>query len=153
MSNRSCKWPIACPKHAVEGTNFCGQHNRAMGVKKGKNPDRKKELTAYYDQALKKMPKRCEECGELLVKSMVINPRTVVAHLLAKNEEHGFPSVATNQANKAYLCDADHHGYDKKGKDFIVKMRIYPIIKARVAILLPLLTPEELARVPDYLTN
>lgn len=111
----------------------------------------KEALDEFFDNALAVAPFHCEECGDLLSESMGINPRTVVAHLLPKRKQHGFPSVAAHPDNKAYLCYRDHHDYDNKGADYVTSMKIYPQILERVAVLLPHLTPEEFKRVPGHL--
>lgn len=113
----------------------------------------KGKLDQFYDDALNAAPFHCEECGEHLSESVVINPRTIVAHLLPKRKIGGFPSVSCHPSNKAYLCDSCHNGYDQKGKDFIIKMRLYPAILERVKELLPHLNPQELSRVPEYLIS
>lgn len=159
MPTKICTWPIKCDKPAQEGTLHCRQHNLAQGIRikeSKKDPDAKalkteKELlNEYFDYALKIAPFKCEECNANLFASVGINPRTIVAHILPKNKKHGFPSVACNQINKAYLCSTCHTKMDVLGEDFIVKMKIYPLLKERVAQLLGYLTDEELNRVPEY---
>lgn len=167
----TCKWPIPCTKEQQKGSKYCVDHSKALGIKPVKvakmhsikkvndkmkaaaklDKVLKGKLDQFYEDALNVAPFHCEECGEHLSESIVINPRTIVAHLLAKRKTGGFPSVSCHPSNKAYLCETCHNGYDNKGKDFITKMRLYPVILARVKELLPHLTANELARVPDYL--
>lgn len=111
----------------------------------------KARMKAFYDEQLNLAPILCEECNDRLVNSTFINPRTIISHILPKRKEHGFPSVDTHPSNVMFLCGHDHNCFDLKGKDFILKMKLLPVIKERVQVLLPLLTPEEFNRVPDYL--
>jgi len=162
MPTKVCTWPIKCTKLAQEGTSHCRQHNLAQGIRikeTKKNPDAKAQKTEkelldeFFDYALKIAPFKCEECAADLRNSVGINPRTIVAHILKKAKRHGFPSVATNQINKAYLCSTCHTKMDHLGGDFIVKMKLYPVLKERVAQLFGYLTEEELRRVPEYYLN
>lgn len=168
---RTCSWPIKCDKTCQPGSEYCPGHSKAVGIKPEKVvkmtaikkvSDKKKaaakldkelkgKIDHFYEYALNAAPRHCEECGARLSESVVINPRTIVAHLLQKRKTGGFPSVAAHPENKAYLCQTCHDRYDNKGKDFIVKMKLYPEIKRRVSLLLPHLTPEELTRVPGFL--
>jgi hypothetical protein len=112
----------------------------------------KKSLTVFYTEMIVKAPKVCEECGKPLKPSMIINPRSIVAHILPKRGNL-FPSVATNPDNVFYGCNDCHHDFDNKGEEFIVKMKIYPILKERVSKLIPLMPDRELHKIPEYLLN
>jgi len=108
--------------------------------------------TTFYLEEIAKAPKCCEECGKGLRPSMAINQRSIVCHILPKRPEM-FPSVATNPDNVFYGCNDCHHGFDNKGEEFIIKMKIYPILKERVAKLIPLMPDKELHKIPEYLLN
>ena len=112
----------------------------------------KEALDKFFDDALMHAPFHCENCTTDLRESTIVNPRTIVCHILAKKKGiGGFPSVAAHPMNKFYGCMRCHKGYDEQGKDFILQMPLLETIKQRVQILLPLLTPEERNRVPEYL--
>lgn len=111
---------------------------------------RKKDLSKFFDDALNAAPFHCQECSADLRDSVLINPRTIVAHILKKDPKYGFPSVACNHNNKVYLCYSCHHKFDNKGEEYIVKMKIYPELVYLVGYLIPELPPIELARVPHY---
>jgi hypothetical protein len=110
----------------------------------------KKSLSVFYLEQIAKAPKLCEECGKGLRSSMCINPRAIICHILPKRTEM-FPSVATNSDNVFFGCNDCHHAFDNKGEDFIVKMKIYPILLERVAKLLPFMPDKELNKIPEYL--
>ena len=152
-----CKVDKTCERHVEKGAPKVKKMHAIPKVSAKKkiadklNKPAKEALNEFFDNALAVAPFHCEECGDPLADSMGINARTIVAHLLPKRKEHGFPSVASHPDNKAYLCYRCHHDYDNKGSDYVTKMKLYPTILERVALLLPHLTPEELVRVPEHL--
>lgn len=122
---------------------------------KGKKPDSLKRQEAkakagFFDAMIARAPKKCMESGKSLAGTMAINPAAVVAHILPKREKNGFPSVALNPLNIVYLEGSVHTDFDNKGKEYILKMKIYQLLCQRVASLLEFLTPEERNRVPKY---
>lgn len=110
----------------------------------------KDELNIFFADETANMPECCEECGNRLPKSPAWMRRACIAHILPKRVEHGFPSVATHTLNKMFFCPDCHTNMDNLGKDRILKMKTLPIMRERVAQLIPLLTPDELRRVPEY---
>lgn len=143
-----------------ESNGMCILHQRHAGspmakpekvkLKEKAKKETKKSLTVFYTEMLVKAPKVCEECGKPLKPNMLINPRSIVAHILPKRGNM-FPSVATNPDNVFYACNDCHHSFDNKGEEFIVKMRIYPILKERVAKLIPVIPDRDLHKIPEYL--
>lgn len=117
---------------------------------KKEDKERKKSLTSFYDEMLNKAPFKCQECGDNLISSTVINPRTIVAHILPKSK---FKSIECNEDNILYLCYKCHHNFDNKGKDYVLKMKLLPTIKVRLKILKPLILKSEYKGIPDYLEN
>lgn len=96
---------------------------------------------------LNKAPFKCQECPANLVGSTIINPRTIIAHILPKAH---FESIECNEDNILFLCSDCHHNMDNKGKDFILKMKLLPTIKERLMILSKLITDSENRKVPEY---
>lgn len=144
-----CNFPT-CPSHA-QPNGYCVAHGFYAEDKKGKvtkDNERKKSLTAFYEEQLNIMPDKCQECGELLFKSMSINPRTVIAHILPKAH---YPSVEVNPDNVLYLCQLHHGRYDNQTQRFMNESKLAPLIRQKVKLLTPLLTDKEKARLPEYL--
>lgn len=130
------------------------QHRQQVNKDKPKNKAKKAEKATFAvffaNQALT-FPEKCEETGQRLPKSPAWMKRACIAHILKKRSDYGFPSVATHPANKIFLHPDVHSNMDNLGEAYILKMKSLPIMKERVKILLPFLTPEELNRVPEYL--
>lgn len=108
----------------------------------------KKRLTVFYNEMLNVMPFTCQECDDPLFKSQVLNPRTPIAHILDKAH---FKSVDTNPDNIVFLCQLHHGRLDNQREKYLSTSKLTTIIKQRVQVLIPLLTEDELKRVPDYL--
>lgn len=118
--------------------------------KAGEEKERKKNLTEFYNECLNRMPHNCEESGEPLFESTIINPRTVCCHILSKSK---FPSVECNFDNIIYLSALMHSLFDLQTERSMKDFKIAPLIKERVKLLLPLLTQDEIKCIPDYLTT
>lgn len=136
----------------------CGKHywpyrNKVNREKAGKQAKeaRAGELKVFFASQARVFPDKCEESGQPLPKSPAWLKKACIAHILKKRADFGFPSVATHPSNKIFLHPDIHSNMDNLGKDYILKMKSLPVMKERVKILLPFLTPEELNRVPDYL--
>lgn len=163
----ACKWFNCKVPTAGE---YCTLHAKQMGIenkpkerkqiakvsekkksKAGEEKERKQALDKFFEDAIVRAPFHCENCGADLRESF-LRDRAIICHILSKKTTiGGFPSVATNENNFFYGCNACHHGYDNIGSKFILKMSLLPELKRRVSLLIHLLTPEELNRVPEYL--
>lgn len=104
----------------------------------------KKELAGFYAKMLSESPKTCMECGCDLKPSMVINPRSIVCHILPKRI---FNSIAKNPLNVVYLCNDHHNTLDNFSP---VKMKTFPLLVERVKKLIPLIKESELKSIPEY---
>lgn len=127
--------------------------NSGKTTKKNALADKKKKADFFVD-AIKKAPKKCQECGEPLAGTIAINPAAVVAHILPKRENGGCPSVAAHPLNKVYLCGDCHTDMDNMGgkKGVHLKlMKIYPLMRERVAAMWPEIAEHEKKNVPDTL--
>jgi hypothetical protein len=114
---------------------------RTDDLKKGK----------FFADALKSAPSKCMECGDSLRGTMAINPAAIVAHILAKSKTNGVPSMAIHPLNKVYLCGDCHTNMDNQGCSFIRKMKIYELMKGRVATMWPEIPKNEERKVPECL--
>lgn len=136
-----------CQKHYWPYRNKVNEEKRRNKPKNGQ----KQELAIFFANQALQRPKCCEECGGILPTSPAWMVRATIAHILPKRPDFGFPSVATHPTNKMFLCIDCHTNFDNLGEIFIVKMKLLPVIRERVAILIPFLTPAELNKVPEYL--
>jgi hypothetical protein len=112
--------------------------------------ERGKELNVYFANQILTMPATCEESGQPLPKSPLWMRKACIAHILPKRPDFGFPSVATHPLNRIFLHPDIHTNMDNQGESYILKMKSLPIMKARVAQFIHLLTPAELNRLPHY---
>jgi len=112
----------------------------------------KKEMNVFFANQLLQHPENCEECGVSLRSSKVINPRTIVAHILPKNEK-GFPSVRSHPMNRLFLCSDCHGNYDNKGWEFVATMKVFELAKERLACFIDCLTDYELSKLPNIFKN
>lgn len=110
----------------------------------------KSVVGAYMASDAIKFPVFCEETGQRLPTSPLWMRNACKAHILKKRSDVGFPSVAIHPKNMIFLMPDIHSNMDNFGREYILKMKSLPLMRERVQILLPLLTPEELNRVPDY---
>lgn len=133
---------IDCPPDAPEKfltAGRCEFHYRAHRnrVNAGKKHnvakrEKKQELNVFFASQILEIPACCEECGDDIRYWRDKNPRMLVAHILPKRKSGGFPSVATHPLNRVFLCPNCHTNMDNKGKDFVEKMKVYPIMIERL---------------------
>lgn len=126
-----------------------GARNSTILTKSAKDVQSKVMGTYFASQSLV-MPKYCEESGVLLPTFPAWLKKSCMAHILKKREDYGFPSVALHPQNMIFLHPDIHTNMDNLGREYILKMKSLALMRERVAVLLPLLTPIELNRVPDY---
>lgn len=141
------------PLIAKRCKNHYWQHRakeNTHSVKKAAKEARQAELKVFFANQTLVMPDKCEESGQQLPKSPAWLKKACIAHILPKRPDFGFPSVAAHPMNKIFLHPDIHSNMDNLGRDYIMKMKSLPVMKERVAILFPLLTPEEKNRVPEY---
>lgn len=161
MSN--CEWSIPCTKQKRQGSKFCDNHSRAMGEKINKAPkpytipkqsEKKKKqlkeqksirdsLSLFYLKMIGEAPTDCMECGYSLKPSMLINPRSIVAHILPKRQ---FKSISEERDNVVYLCIDCHGRMDNFSPE---GMKIFPLLKERVTLLQTRIKPDEVRFIPE----
>lgn len=113
--------------------------------------DQSKKRSEFYNLMIMQRPEYCQESGKPLEQSMFINPRSIVAHILPKREQGGVPSMQYDQRNIIYLDQDVHTNMDNKGKDFVMKMKIYGLMKRRVKSMWKDIPEHEKKNVPEYL--
>jgi hypothetical protein len=111
----------------------------------------KKEKGDFFANAIKAAPATCQNCPAKLAGTMAINPAAIVAHILPKRGEYGVPSMATNPLNVVYLCGDCHTDMDNQGCEYIVKMKIFPMLRRRVVLMWEHIPEHERRRVMDCL--
>jgi hypothetical protein len=111
----------------------------------------KKELTNFFTQMIGRMPERCENCLEAFGFIPAYQVRWHIAHILPKQPDYGFPSVATEADNVMFLCVDCHANWDRKNAAERRKMPCYPIAVERVAKVYYLLSDIEQVRLMNYL--
>lgn len=74
----------------------------------------KLDLTVFFASQIRVMPFLCDNCNQPLYAFTDFEKRACIAHILPKNEKHGFPTVALHPANKMFLCGKGgcHSFYD-----------------------------------------
>ncbi len=113
----------------------------------------KEERNLFYELMLKRAPKKCQETGQSLTGLMSINPRVIIAHILPKRatKDGGVPSMATDKRNIVFLHGDVHTDMDNKGKSYVTKMKIFPLMKKRVEDMWGEIPEDERKNVPEYL--
>lgn len=144
-----------CSYHGYLIAGFCPpdywESRRKINSTKKQNlekKDVKKELSVFFANQLLQHPNNCENCGVNLRESKIINPRTIVAHILPKNEK-GFPSVRSHPQNRLFLCSDCHGNYDGKGWEYVATMPVFKLAKERLALFVDCLTEFELNKLPE----
>lgn len=144
-----------CSYHGYLIGGFCKNHyweyRQNINSSKKSNLEKKevkKELSIFFANQLKENPEFCEECGVSLRASKAINPRSIIAHILPKRKSC-FPSVATHSDNRLFLCVDCHSNYDNKGWEYVATMKIFNLVKERLALFVDCLTEFELNKLPE----
>ena len=113
----------------------------------------KKDLNVYFASQILQIPATCENCGGDIRWQREKHPRALVAHILPKRKQGGFPSVSMHPQNRVFLCPDCHTQMDNKGAEYAENMRCLPIMRQRFAEFKNCLTAHDLQRVPSYLKN
>lgn len=119
-------------------------------AKQKEKQDRKRALTPWFETQLLQAPKKCENCGADLRQSMAINPRTIICHIVPKNNDYGCPSVATHLLNRWYGCQKCHGIYDTGGEK-AAEMPVIPICKSRLGKFIDQIPEKERRHIPNFL--
>lgn len=131
-------------------------HRKKISVAKlaGGKKIKADKLNIFFASQLLEAPDLCEnECGKSIVYFKNIRSRVIVAHILPKRENGGFPSVADHPKNRVFLCPDCHTNFDNLGSDFAKTMPALDLMRERFKEFSGVLTVSEFTRVPDYLKN
>jgi 5-methylcytosine-specific restriction endonuclease McrA len=112
----------------------------------------KDELTKWFELQLSMCPRNCENCNTGLSQFLFPNPRTLVAHIIPKREDYGFPEVATHPYNRMFLCPDCHHKWDDGNAQDREKMAVYRIALQRFTIFKHELPHNRLSKALNYLS-
>lgn len=114
----------------------------------------KVSLNVFYASEALKVPDKCDNCGLHLILRTVFDRRAVIAHILPKSPNSGFPTIATHPQNKMFLgtrCGC-HHKWDNSDGATRITMPCYSIALERFkTYLAPRLTDKEYIKACTYL--
>jgi hypothetical protein len=113
----------------------------------------KQGLNQFFDAQIEMIPADCEECGAPLIGYHSDELRGIIAHILPKSPNSGFPGVATHQSNRMFLgtkCGCHSH-YDNGNADDRIKMNIYFEAVKRFSEFADQLNERELNKAYKYL--
>lgn len=148
-----CTDSITCVRHKEKGTKnekkIYQIPKRSERKKANSNPEkeRKERLKIFFEEKIQNRPERCQNCNFPLLDSMFPQPRTIIAHILCKRNFH---SVETHDDNFIYLCSMCHNQMDLQNERFLKDSKLSGLIKERIQILIPLLTIDEVSKIPSY---
>lgn len=134
-----------CQRHYWQSRKKISSHKPAQKEK----VEKKDALTLWFAQRLIELPfpAVCENCHKSLRPSMVINPRTVVCHIVPKST---IPEVACHHFNVWYGCQECHDKYDNGG---ILSDKVLLLIHMRLSGFFKLIKPENRRFIPKILQN
>lgn len=119
---------------------------------KAKKTAKAQGVASFFDTIMQnKVMGKCQECGKRLPTGPKWLVKACLAHILPKRDTFGFPSVATNADNIIFLCPDCHTNMDNLGAEYAMKMKCLPLMKERVKLLIPLMTEQEVNRIPAHL--
>ncbi len=114
----------------------------------------KQELNVFYASEALRIPDRCENCNQPLRPKNVFERRAIVAHILPKSPNSGFPTIAIHPQNKMFLgtyCGC-HNKWDNTDGETRATMPCYSIAIERFkTYLAPRLTDKEYVKACTYL--
>lgn len=110
-----------------------------------------KKLGVWFAEQIAQIPAKCEECSAPLYSWAKFLPAAIIAHILPKRKNGGFPDVAKNPNNRMFYCPDCHTNFDQKGHDHVKQMKSLPLIKERLSLFIDELSEADKNRVPDYL--
>lgn len=142
-----------CQTHYWQYRAGLKKDNATEGLKTSqtKNDDDKKLQNVWFASQILQIPHNCEECNKSLGALKSWKPKIIIAHILPKRKEYGFPSVACHPQNRMFYCWDCHTDFDNKGHDHAKQLKSLPLMRERFLQFKDDLTERELARVPDYL--
>lgn len=142
-----------CQRHYWQGRASKSKTKPANVLKEAQKTERTKELDIWFLDQIQMIPNHCEECETNLGGWRQVMPKAIIAHILPKRVNHGFPDVATHPDNRMFLCPDCHTNLDNKGSDFALNMKSLNLMRSRYKQIEPFLSESDVSRVPDYLKD
>lgn len=152
--------PPSCRTTLLYGDEVCGHHLNGDGkdIERSIAPDiqkaktaaaKQKTLTAWYNEQIKQIPIKCENCNKKIGRLPEgMSKRTHVCHIVPKSS---VPSVKTHELNRWFGCWQCHNDFDKKDADFVARMKVVKICRTRYAIFSTEISESERNYVPEWL--
>ena len=91
-----------------------------------------KDLNVFFASQIPEIPNDCENCEGSLKWQKQNRFKSIIAHILPKRKDGGFPSVATHPKNRMFLCSDCHANMDNKGKEWVQQMNCFPLMIERL---------------------
>lgn len=110
--------------------------------------EKKKTLSAWYDEQLKQMPSHCENCRKKIIIPATLSRRTPIAHILPKSS---VKSVQTHELNRWFACWQCHTNYDQWPVEKVSTMPIIKTCRARYKEFADQIADNEKKYIPEYL--
>lgn len=107
-----------------------------------------KTLKVWYDEQIKQIPAKCENCGCKITTPAGMTKRVHVAHIVPKKN---VKSVQTHELNRLFLCWQCHSEFDAKVGNEQSMMNIATVAKERFETFKHLIPDNELKHVADWL--
>jgi hypothetical protein len=111
------------------------------------------DLSDFFNRQIQRMPARCENCNQPLFGYAEEKKKFVVAHILPKSPNYGFPDVAAIDDNCMFLgtyCGC-HPAWDNRDSAARTTMDCYPIAIQRFNTFVNLLSDRDKIRAAKYL--
>lgn len=150
-----------CPKNSpsvkLYGAGVCLYHLQHPGDNQSKQKvvlEVKKDLDAitlkkFFEDQVKLIPSRCENCGGP-IRFTAAGKKAHVAHIIPKRH---FKSVQAQPLNRWFGCIDCHTDYDNKGWSYAVTMAVWPKVVERFQAFMDKIKPGELKHLPAALAD
>lgn len=106
----------------------------------------------YYLAHIEEAKGVCENCGDPIPYTHEWQAFTAQAHILPKEDEK-FPEVALVYENHWEGCLRCHNTFDSVSAAVVKEMPVIPVLKERLAKFIHLVKPDNLKKIPEYLTE
>lgn len=132
----------------------CAGKPKHQKVKKEKM-EVKQGLNVFFASQALQFPSNCENCNHPLNPYTSFDKRKMIAHILPKTGNGGFPSVAIHPQNRMFLCCMEgnwcHEKWDQGDASDRIKMPVYSLAIERFEAFKSLLSTKELIKANKYL--
>jgi hypothetical protein len=136
-----------CHGH-FKGMDGAGVRDDAPSVLKEKVA-KQKTLTAWYNEQIKLIPEKCENCGKKMGSLPVgMSKRAHVCHILPKSS---IDSVKTHPLNRWFGCWQCHNDYDKRTAGDVARMKVVKLCRSRYKEFEAEIADGERKYVPEWL--